>query len=120
MKRLIVAGQKPDSVLSPLEQDVLAVLWTNKRMRVREIHSILKRKKKVALSSVAVILDRLHENNIVGRDIERARGGVRYIYYSSCDKQAFEKKAVDAAVNKLMEQFGSSAVSYFNERFGRK
>ena len=46
-----------DSLLSPLEQEVLQVLWPAKSLRVREIHEKLK--KKVALSSVAVILDRL-------------------------------------------------------------
>ena len=120
MKRIIVAHEKLDSLLSPLEQDVLSILWNNKKMRVREIYSVVRRKRKVAISSVAVILDRLHENKIVSRDIERARGGVRYIYYSTGDRQTFEKNALEAAVNKLMGQFGSSAVSYFNERFGKR
>lgn len=105
-----------DSLLSPLENEVLKVLWPDKKMRVREIHTKLNGKK-VALSSVAVILDRLHDKGIVARKIETARGGVRYVYYPTQDKSAFEKSVVEKTVNKLIETFGTNAVSYFNERF---
>ena len=107
-----------DSLLSPLESDVLKILWPNKKMRVREIHTKLK--SKVALSSVAVILDRLHDKQIVAREIETARGGVRYIYYPTKDKNAFEKSVIDKTVNKLIKTFGPNAVSYFNERFTKR
>jgi predicted transcriptional regulator len=107
-----------DSLLSPLEGDVLKILWPDKQMRVREIHEKLK--SKVALSSVAVICDRLHDRGIVARKIETARGGVRYIYYPTQDKNAFEKTVVEDTVNKLIETFGSTAVSYFNDRFRKR
>ena len=109
-----------DSLLSPLESDVLKILWPNRELRVREIHTKLKPKKKVALSSVAVILDRLHNKGIVARKIETARGGVRYIYYPTQDKSEFEKSVVEKAVNQLIDSFGSNAVSYFNERFKKR
>lgn len=107
-----------NSLLSPLEGDVLKVLWPDKQLRVREIHEKLK--SKVALSSVAVICDRLHDQGIVGRKIETARGGVRYVYYPTQDKSAFEKTVVEQTVNKLIETFGSNAVSYFNDRFKKR
>lgn len=119
MKRIISPG-KMEKVLSPLEDDILQLLWVRDKMRVKEIHLILKKKRKVALSSVAVILDRLHEKNIVSRDMEKARGGVRYVYFTNGGQKAFERNAVENAVNKLIDQFGSSAVSYFNERFSKK
>lgn len=104
-----------NSLMSPLEQDVLRVLWPDKKMRVREIHGKLKQK--VALSSVAVICDRLHDKGIVDRKIETARGGVRYVYHPTQDKKSFEKSVVEKTVNKLIDAFGQTAVSYFNERF---
>ena len=104
-----------DEVLSPLERSVLDVIWPNKKMRVREIHTKLKTK--VALSSVAVILDRLHEKSIVSREIETARGGARYIYQPTKNKKEFEQSIIEQAVNKLIDTFGPTAVSYFNGRF---
>lgn len=109
-----------DAMLSPLEQDILKVIWPNKKMRVRMIYEKLKNKRKLALSSVAVLLDRLHERGIVNREMETGRGGVRYIYHPTANRKEFEKSIVETAVNKLIEKFGSTAVSYFNERFSRK
>ncbi len=109
-----------NSILSPLERDILKVIWPNKKMRVRAIYDKLKSRRKLALSSVAVLLDRLHERSVVGRQIENGRGGIRYIYYPKSDRKAFEKSIVETAVNKLIKHFGSTAVSYFDERFARR
>ncbi|MBI2141296.1 BlaI/MecI/CopY family transcriptional regulator [Candidatus Woesearchaeota archaeon] len=105
------------SVLSPLENDVLVVLWPDRALRVREIYQKLKKGRKVALTSVAVILDRLFEKGVVDRRIETARGGLRYVYFPKKDRKQFELSVVDETVNRLIEKFGNVAISYFNERF---
>ena len=106
-----------NSVLSPLENDVLIVLWPGKALRVREIYQKLKKGRKVALTSVAVILDRLFEKGVVDRRIEAAKGGLRYVYFPKKDKKQFETSVVEETVNRLISKFGDVAVSYFNERF---
>ncbi len=106
-----------NALLSPLEQDILNVVWQRKTIRVREIYDKLKQKRKLALSSVAVLLDRLHMRNIVDRKMETARGGIRYVYFPKQDKEGFEKSVVEQAVNRLIEKFGKVAVAYFDERF---
>ena len=108
-----------ESVLSPLETDVLHVLWPDKQMKVRVIYEKLRSKKKIALSSVAVILDRLFDRGIVDRTMETGRGGIRYIYFPKQDKTQFETSLVEQTVNSLIHKFGNTAVSYFNERFKR-
>ena len=117
MKNAVRAAKSHADVLSPLEHDVITILWPNKSMRVREIHTKLKSKRTVAVSSVAVILDRLFEKHLVDRKMETARGGVRYIYYPTKDKREFETSVVEDVVNGLINRFGSTAVSYFHERF---
>ena len=107
------------AVLSPLENEVTKILWKNKEMRVRDIYHIIKKKRKVALTSVAVILDRLHEKRIVARRIAFGRGGEHYIYSSTCSRQDFEQSVIDKAVNRLIDKFGPVAVTYFNERFSK-
>ena len=108
-----------ESVLSPLEQDVLKVLWPDRMLKVRNIYEKLRPGRKVALSSVAVILDRLFQKGIVDRKIETGRGGVRYLYFPLHDRKQFERSLIDATVNGLINKFGITAVSYFNERFRR-
>ncbi|MEK6973792.1 MAG: BlaI/MecI/CopY family transcriptional regulator [Nanoarchaeota archaeon] len=114
MKRIM-----PELNLSPLKQDVLKIIWPDKKLRVRQIYKILSRKRKVALSSIAVILDRLYEKNIVDRSPETARGGTRYVYFPKKNKEEFEKSIIETTVNKLIEKFGRTAVSYFDERFSK-
>ncbi len=109
-----------DELLSPLERDILKTIWPDKKLRVRQIYEKLKGKRKLALSSVAVLLDRLHSKGIVGRSIETGRGGTRYVYHPQQDKPSFEKRIVEGAVNKLIKHFGPVAVSYFQERFSKE
>ena len=114
-------GSAGVGVLSPLEGHVLSVLWKAENaegQRVRDIHSSL-RAKGIALTSVAVILDRLHTKKIVTRKISYGRGGSYYIYSPLVTKNDFEHSVVDSAVNKLIDSFGSVAVSYFNKRFSK-
>ena len=113
-------GNVDPSVLSPLEHDVLKMLWPDKKLKVRMIYEKLKGRRKVALSSVAVILDRLHERSIVDREVETGRGGIRYIYFPRKNKEQFEAAIVESTVNSLINRFGNTAISYFNERFSKK
>ena len=106
-----------ESVLSPLEAAILDVLWPDKKMKVRHIYERLRPEMDVALSSVAVILDRLHKKGVVDRDTETGRGGVRYIYFPLKNRMQFELSVIETAVDSLIEKFGSNAVTYFNERF---
>lgn len=108
------------AVLSPLENDAIKILWGRGDMRVRDIYSILKKRRKVALTSVAVILDRLYEKRIVTRKIELGRGGEHYIYSPSCSRADFEQSVIERAVDRLIGRFGPVAVTYFNERFSKR
>ncbi|MBS3109092.1 BlaI/MecI/CopY family transcriptional regulator [Candidatus Woesearchaeota archaeon] len=119
MKKL-KANSQYESILSPLERDVLCVIWPNKTMKVREIYSILGPKRKVALSSIAVILDRLHEKGVVDRKVETGRGGIRYLYFPKQNEAQFEVSVIEKAVDSLIDKFGPTAVSYFNDRFSKR
>jgi len=106
-----------ETVLSTLESDIMRLLWKKSPLRVRELYTDLERKHDIALTTIAVTMDRLFERKIVDRKIESGRGGLHYLYYPSKCKKDFERSVVDQAVNKLIEVFGTTAVSYFDERF---
>lgn len=106
-----------NSLLSPLESETLDLLWKIEQAKVKDLHSVLKKNRKVALTSVAVILDRLHQKGIVSRDIEKGRGGGHYIYSAKSSRDELEESIVDNTVNKLISTFGPTAVNYFNKRF---
>lgn len=107
------------SKLSPLENDVIAILWNNDAMYVRDLYTKLKPKRKVALTSVAVILDRLHKKGMVTREVETSRGGFRYLYSATKNKTEVERTLIENSVNDLINKFGKNALSYFDERFSK-
>jgi len=103
--------------LSPLEDDTLKLLWPNKKMMVREVFTLLKKQRKVALTSIAVTLDRLHKKGLVDRTITNGRGGARYTYFPTKNKKEFEQSVIADTVDALISKFGKTAVTYFNKRF---
>lgn len=106
------------NVLSPLENDVIKTLWKSKcPMKVRDIHKLLERK--VALTSVAVILDRLYEKKMVQRKRETGRGGEHYIYSSSCSKSDFEECVLEKTIDGLLQKYGKTAENYMKKRFSK-
>lgn len=120
VKKVHLEKKGVESVLSPLECDVIRVLWKKDRAKVRDIYAVLKKNRNVALTSVAVILDRLHQKNIVSRTIENGRGGGHYIYYPRSSKQELEESVIDHTVKKLMNNFGPVAANYFYKRFSKR
>ena len=109
-----------ETLLSPLECDILKVLWKKNDAKVRDIYKVVRKNRKVALTSIAVILDRLHKRNLVARKIESGIGGYHYIYSAKISRNALEHSVIEKTVNKLIESFGTNAVNYFNERFKKK
>lgn len=106
--------------LSPLEASVLTVLADGRAMKVREVHASLSRaggRRKVVLTSVAVMLDRLHGKGLVGRKIETCRGGTRYIYSLKKPAEQIEEDYLQQRVDALIGQFGDKATAYFHKRF---
>ncbi|MBI4176603.1 MAG: BlaI/MecI/CopY family transcriptional regulator [Candidatus Aenigmarchaeota archaeon] len=108
-----------ESVLSPQESAILGVLWNSREARVRDIYRILRKRNKIALTSVAVCLDRLYKKGMVMRQAETGPGGVHYIYSPLKSKADLDRSIVENIVDKIIYNFGESAVSYFNERFSK-
>ena len=108
------------ATLSPLEANIIKDLESTKDYTTSEVYSLIKKKRKVAQSSVSVLLDRLYKKGLLKRKTENAKGGVRFVYSISESKEDFEKNIVENVVNRLVERFGSKAIAYFNESFGKR
>ncbi|MEK6982112.1 MAG: BlaI/MecI/CopY family transcriptional regulator [Candidatus Micrarchaeota archaeon] len=103
--------------LSPLEAQVINVFINGGKMKVRDIYSIISKKQKVVLTSIAVMLDRLYEKKLVDREIETCRGGTRYIYFLRTTPEQIEEDHMKKHVDTLISKFGDKALSYFHKRF---
>lgn len=117
MKSHFIAKGMLDS-LSPLESDIIEAIAPNKKYRAKDIYSLVKNK--ASKSSISVILDRLYKKGLVMREVETAKGGIRFIYALKQNKEKFEKSVVDNVVNTLIKKFGSRAIVYFNESLKKR
>ncbi len=109
-----------ETTMGPLECEILQVLWKRKNSKVRDIYKLIRKRRKVALTSIAVILDRLHKRGLVERKNESGIGGYHYIYSAKISRSEFEHSIIESTVDKLIECFGTTAVNYFNGRFRKK
>ena len=113
----------PDDIvktLSPLEKDILGEMDEGKEFSAAEIYRTLSQKRKVAQSSISVLLDRLFKKGLLQRETETARGGIRFLYTLDVNREKYERKVVENTVNALIQKFGSHAIAYFNESFDKK
>ncbi len=106
--------------LSPLEAEVLQTLWATGPAKVRDLYSKVKKRMSCAQTSIAVTLDRLHDQGLVSRETVTGRGGLAYVYAATLSRDEFQKSLVQKAVDRLVNRFGDVAVSYFNEKYNKK
>jgi len=106
--------------LSPLEKDILSEVEQDKKFSAADIYRTLSKKRKVAQSSVSVLLDRLFKKGLLQRETETTRGGIRFLYTLDINREKYERKVVENTVNALIQKFGSNAIAYFNESFNTK
>jgi predicted transcriptional regulator len=111
-------GEKElQAFLGPLEASVVESIWSSKKpLTVREVYEKLRRKRKIAYTTVMTTMDRLYDKGLLDRRAERGRGGIFYVYWPKFEKNSFKKSAVHEVLNSLVENFGEIVASYLVER----
>lgn len=98
-------------VLGDLESLVMESLWRLKSANVKRIHREINQKHKVAVTTVATVLDRLHTKGLVERELKKGKG-LYYEYRPSLTQTQFEKDVVKSVLKGLFETFGDVAIAY--------
>ena len=117
MKANFIIKESIDS-LSPLEVEIINVLIPDKKYRAKDIYALVKNK--ASKSSISVILDRLYQKGLVKRNVENAKGGMRFVYMLEQNRERFEKGVVQNVVDSVIKKFGSRAFVYFNESLNKR
>jgi len=97
--------------LGKLEQLIMEIVWKSKKSAVRDILLELKKKRSIAYTTVATILQRLFDKGLVGRKTEKNG----YRYYPKVSKESYVKLLIKSFVKKLEKSFGNLAISSFAE-----
>src|SRR3972149_5541582 len=104
-------------VLGDLEADVMETLWNLQEAQVRDIHKEVSKKRKVAVTTVATILDRLHGKGFVKRTLRKSRG-MYYEYRPLITRKQLDNTVVRDVLKGLFETFSEPVVSYLVDGSG--
>jgi len=80
-------------------------------MTVRKVYEELRKKTKIAYTTVMSTMDRLYDKGLLDRRVERGKGGVFFVYWSRLGKKHFEESAVRTVVSSLFRNFGSTVTN---------
>jgi len=101
--------QGAQTVLSPLESEVMEIMWKEKRATARHMYNRLKAKHSINRTTVNATMNALGKRGLLGAKISKGRGGLKYIYYVRCSRSKFARQVVDKVLDSLFESYGRTA-----------
>ncbi|HLD58235.1 MAG TPA: BlaI/MecI/CopY family transcriptional regulator [archaeon] len=104
------------SLVGSLEADVLDGLWhSGEKQSCRQVFDFVKKRNKVAYTTITVTLDRLYAKGLVEREIEKGKGGLKYRYGAKISKEELGQNLSKRFVNFLKKNFGESSIAYLRK-----
>lgn len=97
------------NTLGFLEQQVMDVVWQKKKCTVRELLIVLTAHKKIAYTTVATIVKRLHTKGL----LSRREGELSYVYSPRISKESYVFQIAESFINSLVSNFGAIALTSF-------
>lgn len=98
-------------VLSPLEEDVMNIVWELKECSVRDVVGRFGQERKLAYTTVATLLQRLFDKGLV----ERSSQGMTLSYTPKISKKSYSKKMAKTFIKTFISSFGETAIVSFAE-----
>lgn len=102
-------------MLGSLENEIMEIVWARGELDARHIQEIIKKKRKIAYTTVNTVLSRLVDKGLLKARKVTSRGGFKYLYSSTSTKESYEKEVIESTFNRLLETFGRATIKYFSE-----
>lgn len=97
------------STLGELEQQIMDIVWERKNCSARDVLTKLEKDKKIAYTTVATILQRLHDKGLLTRN-ENSSG---HIYSPKVSKEKYTKNVASSFLKNFINSFGDTAIASF-------
>ena len=97
--------------LSPLEQEVMNVVWKLDSCQVKSVMEKLSKNKLLAYTTVATLLQRLYEKGIVNKKSE----GLAFVYSPKYTRREYSRAIAKSFLHNFFKSFGESAMVSFAE-----
>lgn len=101
-------GMKTAS-LGELEQQIMEIVWEQKRCSARNVLIALEKDRKLAYTTVATILQRLYAKGLVKRTEDK----LGHIYSPKLSKETYGKNIAHTFLKTFINSFGDTAIASF-------
>lgn len=99
------------NTLSNFEQEVMTIVWGQKKSSVHDILIKISKKKKIAYTTVATILQRLENKGLVSKKMDAKI----CIYSPKISKENYSKGLASKFIKRFVQSFGNIAMTSFAE-----
>lgn len=100
-----------ETLLGPLEQDVMDAVWALGDATVRDVHDRLKADRKIAYTTVMTTMTRLAAKGMLDRDTE----GLAHVYRAAVSRDSYARSTVGNVLSWLLDRYPEPAASYLAE-----
>ena len=102
--------------LGPLERQVLALLWEQEELTVRDARAELAtRGVDLAYTTVMTVMVRLFEKGL----LSRTGRGKQFVYRAQVDEESFRRRSAHALAESLVQGYGRLAIATFVEELAK-
>ncbi len=116
LDRINLSNEGLTKFFSPIEAQIMEVLWTNDKSITPEITE----KTGIPLSSVAGTLDRLVKAGFAKREIDKNGQRVRYLYSATESMDNTANAITRKVLDSLVDTFGKVAIENFHTYNNKK
>lgn len=95
--------------ISGLEQEVMNIVWDRKTCTARDVVTEMAKKRELAYTTVATILQRLYDKGLVARK----GNGATLLYSPKITKKVYSKTIAHEFVKKFLYSYGDTAIASF-------
>jgi predicted transcriptional regulator len=97
-----------ETLLGPLEQDVMEAVWQLGESTVRDVHGLLAADRTIAYTTVMTTMSRLATKGLLVRDT----GGLAHRYRAAVSREKYARSTVEGVMGWLMDRFPEPAAAY--------
>lgn len=97
-----------ETILGPLEQEVMEVMWRTGDSTVRDVHGELAQARTIAYTTVMTTMSRLASKGLLKRDT----AGLAHRYRPAVSRERYARSAVSDVLSWLLERYPEPAAAY--------
>ena len=107
------------TVLNPLESEVMGMMWREKSATARTIYTLLKSKHSINRPTVTSAMNSLCKRGLLKKTISKGKGGLRYVFKVQVSRGRFEREVVGKVLDSLLESYKKTAKRQMREKLKR-